>query len=174
MKINLVAGLILGIFSTGTVLVMHQLGSLRSPEAANWALVAGMACHSLVLIVALIRHRAAAQPEEVPYARLFGAGLFISFLGGVVSAIGSYFFTTQVDPGHLAWVREKTAEQLREAGLQGPELEEQLRLLPELITPGTYALQALRALLVVGFLLTLVISAFVRLRGLRQTQTPSP
>lgn len=167
MKVNLIAALVLGLCSTAILVVMHRLGVLRSPEAGNWALVAGMTCHSLVLIVALVRHRAR-DGESISYGRLFGAGLFISFLGGVISALGSLLFTSTIDPTHLDWVRAQTAEQLRaQADLPPTQLEAQIASLPELITPGFYAVQALRALLVVGFVLSLVIAALIRLRGIQ-------
>lgn len=173
MKVNLIAGFALGLFSAISLVALHQLGLLRSPDTARWMLALTMTVHSVILILALLRHRAAAGADGMPFSRFLGAGLFISFLGGVISAISSWVFVTWVDPSHLEWVRAETVAQIQQSGLSGAELEQQLAQLPAQIPPAAYAIQALRALLIMGLFLSVVIAALLRLRGI-QVEKPKP
>lgn len=165
MKLNLIFGVLLGLLSSGLVYGLYTLGWLRTPTGTRLLLLTPL-IHSVLLIVALIRHRAAALPDNVPFARLFGAGLLISFVGGAISALGAWIFTTQVDPSHLDWVKEQTAQHILTSGRPAAEIEAQLGQLSSQATPGAYAAQSLFAVLAVGFLLSLVISALLRLRGI--------
>jgi hypothetical protein len=165
MKLNLAFGVLLGLLSAGLVYGLHQLGWLRTPTGTRLLLLNPL-IHSILLIVALVRHRAAALPDNAPFARLFGAGLLISFVGGAISALGAWIFTTRVDPSHLEWVKEQTAEHIRSSGRPAAEIEDQLAQLATHVTPDAYAAQSLFAVLAVGFLLSLVISALLRLRGI--------
>jgi hypothetical protein len=165
MKLNLAFGVLLGLFSSGLVYLLYHFGWLRTPEGTRLLLLNPL-FHSLLVIVALIRHRAAAMPDNVPFARLFGAGLLISFVGGALSAFGAWIFTSYVDPTHLEWVKEQTARHILESGRPAAEIEAQLGQLAGQATPGAYAAQSLFAVLVIGFLLSLVVSALLRLRGI--------
>ena len=40
------------------------------------------------------------------FAMLFGAGLMVSLIAGIVLALGTHIFVTVVEPGHLEWLKQ--------------------------------------------------------------------
>lgn len=176
MKLNLLGGVIVGLFSNLVFYSIWAAGFLRSEEGAR-VLFLVSAVHATAIILVLSRHRAAALPEAVPFAQLFGAGLFLSFIAGVVTSIGSYIFTTQVDPTYLGWIVEQSLEHLKTLGLNEAELAAETAALPSRVTPASYAVQGLVGVCITGFFLTLVISALLRLRAIQlvnSQKAPSP
>lgn len=171
MKLNLLGGVLVGLFSSLVFYGLYWSGMLRSEEGGKFLFLAS-AAHAAALILVLSRHRANALPAAIPFFKLFGAGLFLSFVAGVVVAIGSFLFTTQVDPTYLPWVIEETAAHLKTLELPEAELQQQLASLPERVTPGSYAFQGLVGLCMTGLFLTLVIAAFLRIRAMKLAGEP--
>ncbi len=173
MKLNLLAGVLVGLFSNLLFYGLHWAGMLRSEEGGRFLFLVS-AAHAAALILVLSRHRSNALPLAVPFARLFGACLLISFVAGLLTALGSYLFTTQVDPSYLGWVIEQTVTHLKTLELPPAELERQLADLPTRVTPGGYALQGLVGVCITGFFLTLVFSALLRLRAMQLVNSGAP
>jgi hypothetical protein len=167
MKLNLIGGLIVGLFSNLLFYGLFFAGVLRD-ENSGRAMVLSSAAHALVLILVLARHRSAYLPEAIPFAKLFGAGLFLSFVAGALAALGMYVFTTVVDPTYLPWVIEMTTQQLRSQNLPEAELNQILASLPSRVTPASYAFQNLLSICFTGLLLSLVSAALLRMRALVQ------
>lgn len=167
MKLNLIGGLIVGLFSN---LVFYSLyfGGILRDETSGRIMILSSAVHALVLILVLARHRSAYLPSAIPFAKLFGAGLFLSFVAGAITALGSYIFTTQVDPTYLPWVVEMTSQELQKQNMPEAELNQILAGLPNRVTPASYAFQGLLSICFAGLLLSLVSSALLRMRGLVQ------
>lgn len=175
MKLNLLGGVIVGLFSNLVFYAIWAAGLLRSEDGGRILFLAS-AVHAITIILVLSRHRAAALPEAVPFAKLFGAGLFLSFVAGIVTSIGSYIFTTQVDPSYLGWIVEQSLEHLKTLGLSEAELAAETAALPSRVTPASYAVQGLVGVCITGFFLSLVIGALLRLRAIQlvNSQKPGP
>ena len=174
MKLNLIGGLIVGLFSNLLFYGLFFAGVLRE-ENSGRAMVLSSAVHALVLILVLARHRTAFLPEAIPFAKLFGAGLFLSFVAGAIAALGTYVFTTAVDRTYLPWVIEMTTQQLKTQNLPEAELKEVLASLPARVTPASYAFQNLLGICFTGLLLSLVSAALLRMRALvQQAKSPPP
>jgi hypothetical protein len=165
MKLNLLGGLIVGLFSNLLFYGLYFSGVLRD-ENSGRVMVLSSAVHALVLILVLARHRSAYLPEAIPFAKLFGAGLFLSFVAGAIAALGTYIFATFVDPTYLPWVVEMTTQQLKTQGLPEAELNKILVDLPARVTPASYAFQNLLSICFTGLLLSLVSAALLRMRAL--------
>lgn len=172
MRLNLLGGVLVGLFSNLVFYGLYWSGMLRSEEGGKFLFLAS-AAHAAALILVLSRHRASALPAAVSFATLFGAGLFLSFVAGVVTAFGSYVFTTQVDPTYIGWVIEETGAHLKTLELPAAELQQQLAGLPERVTPGSYAFQGLVGVCMTGLFLTLVIAALLRIRAMQQQKQPA-
>lgn len=91
----------------------------------------------------------------------------LSLVAGLTLAAGSYVFLTTVDPTYIDWVKERSVEQLDAF----PDLSAEERAANEeqiaALTPGAYATQGLVGTMMLGFLLSLTLSAFLRMRVLR-------
>lgn len=165
MLLNVVTGLVVGIASASLIYVLHFLGVLRTPLGGQLLLLA-IVFHTTGLLFALLRQRA--RDTDIPFARLFGAGLMLSLIAGLALAVGSYLFLTVVDPTYIDWVKERSREQLEAF----PDLPVEERAAGEeqiaALTPGAYATQGLVGTLMIGFLLSLTLSAFLRMRVLRR------
>ncbi|MCG8457897.1 MAG: DUF4199 domain-containing protein [Holophagales bacterium] len=172
MLLNLVTGLLVGLGSTGLLYVLHFQGLLREPLGERLWLGA-MLIHAVGLLVALWRHRGSAGNEaDVPFSRLFGAGLAVSFVAGAVAAQGAWLFVGVVDPSYLDWLRQSSLDALAaQAEMDAAERSAQEAAIAA-ITPARYAVQVLMGTLFTGFFLSLTLSALMRVRVLR-TQSRS-
>ncbi|MEM6794656.1 MAG: DUF4199 domain-containing protein [Acidobacteriota bacterium] len=167
MLLNLIVGVAVGLGQTGLLLVLHFAGVLRSQQGGRFLMLA-LAFHIVGLLWALGRHRAAASPEEgAPFSKLFGAGLMVSLIAGVVVAAGSLVFLEGIDPSYLDWIRESSRERLEALELPAEELEIQEQRLDQLTAAG-YAMQGLMGTLMTGFFLSLTLAAFLRMRVIRK------
>ncbi|MEM8929982.1 MAG: DUF4199 domain-containing protein [Acidobacteriota bacterium] len=166
MLFNLITGAVVGLASASLIYILHFAEVLRTPLGGQLLLLAILFLTS-GLLTALMRHRV--REPEIAFGRLLGAGLAISMVAGLVLAIGSYVFTTTVDPTYLDFIRERSLEQLSQMDLPVEERaanEAQIAA----INPSGYAMQGLFGTLVTGFLLSMTISAFLRMRVVRATQ----
>lgn len=166
MKLNILGGLLVGLMANLIFYGLHFTGLLRTPDGAKVLFLAS-GVHAAVIILVLSRHRSQALPEAIPFAKLMGAGLFLSLVAGLCTAAGLLVFTTQVDKTHLAWVVEQSTEQAKTMGLSEAELQAHIASLPELVTPWSLAFQGLAGTCIVGFFLSLVIGALLRLRAVQ-------
>lgn len=166
MKLNLLGGLLVGLISNLIFLGVYAAGMLRSDGGGRLLLLAS-AAHAIVIIAVLSRHRQDALPYAVPFAKLFGAGLFLSFIAGVFTGIGSYIFTTGIDPSYLGWIVERSIEHLKTLELPPAELEAQIAAMPARVNPVSYAIQGLVGVCITGFVLSLVIAALLRIRAIQ-------
>ncbi len=173
MKLNLLGGLLVGVLSNLIFLTVYWSGLLRTDSGGRLLFLIS-AVHAVVLIVVLSRHRQNALPDAVPFAKLFGAGLFLSFVAGVFTGMGSYTFTTLIDPTHLDWVIEKSVEYVKTLELPEAELQKEIAEMPSRVSPVTYAIQGLIGICTTGFFLSLVIAALLRIRAVQLVNNQRP
>lgn len=166
MKLNLLGGLLVGVVSNLIFLGVYWAGLLRS-ETGGRLLFLVSAVHAVVLILVLSRHRQDALPNAVPFAKLFGAGLFLSFVAGAFTGMGSYTFTTLIDPTHLDWVVERSIDYVKTLELPEAELQKEIAEMPSRVSPVSYAIQGLFGVCITGFFLSLVIAALLRIRAVQ-------
>lgn len=166
MLLNVIVGVVVGLAQTGLLFTLNFAGILRT-ERGGQLLMLALAFHIVGLLWALGRHRAKAGEEGAPFARLFGAGLMVSLIIGIVVATGSMVFMDAVDPSYLDWVKESSREQLQALELEAEEEQAHEDRLAQL-TPVGYAMQGLMGTLMTGLFLSLTLSAFLRIRVLRK------
>ncbi len=113
MKLNLLGGVLVGLFSNLVFyLASTRPGSCAATKAATSSCFAS-AAHAAALILVLSRHRSNALPAAIPSSSSSAPASSLSFVAGLVTALGSWIFTTQVDPTYLGWVVEQTAAHLK-------------------------------------------------------------
>ncbi|MEM1177257.1 MAG: DUF4199 domain-containing protein [Acidobacteriota bacterium] len=171
MKINLIVGAVVGLLAAGLLFVLHATEVLRTPLGSQ-LLILTLAFHVTGLIVALGFHRHRAKDEGgAPFSRLFGAGLMVSLIVGVILGLGTQVFVTHVDPTYLDWVKETSLEQLDQMEEISEEEKARHREQVERLTLEGYAVETLKRTLVVGFFLSLTLAALFRMRAVQATKT---
>ena len=168
MLLNLITGVLIGLGSSVLLYTLHFQGLLRTPLGGR-LLMGAMLIHGVGLLAALWRHRSvggAGGEIDVPFSRLFGAGLVISMIAGLVVAQGSWLFIQVVDPTYLEWIQERSLEAVAESGMTADEQAMQVEAIRG-ITPLRYATQGLMGTLFFGLLLSLTLAALLRIRVLR-------
>ena len=163
MRLNLLAGLMVGLFAGSLFFGLHAMGELRTPQGAQ-ALWTVVAFHAVTLVVVLRRHRG--REPEIPFARLLAAGMAVTLVAALVSTAFTAYFLERVDPDFLGWLQEQSLAQLESYELEPAEKELQIQAI-RAGTPSSFLVQGLIAFLVRGFLLTLPIAALLRLRTVR-------
>lgn len=172
MLLNLITGVLIGLGSSVLLYTLHFQGLLRTPLGGR-LLMGAMLIHAVGLLAALWRHRSVGGfggEVDVPFIRLFGAGLVISLIAGLVVAQGSWLFIQVVDPTYLEWIRERSLEALAASPAPAAEKAQQAEAI-RATTPLGYATQGLMGTLFFGLLLSLTLAALLRIRVLRTATT---
>lgn len=164
MLLNLIAGLLLGLFSGSLYFVLHALELLRTASAGQlfWAAVI---CHGVILLLVLWRQRSA--DPRIGFARLLASGLMVSLIGALITGLGVWLFVSFVDPTFIDWLREQSLARLDQLGLSEDQRslqEAQIRSADK----GNFVTQAVMAVLFRGFLFSLPLAALLRLRAARK------
>lgn len=160
MKINLVAGLAVGLLDFLLLCTLHWTGILKTDLGVR-LLMLTLFTHALGLIVAMVVLRR--RERGAGFARLFGAGLLVSLVGGVIAAGGMFVFLQQVDPTYLDFMLDDQRQQVID---NWPE-DQRAAALAQLdaTTPAAYAGRGtVGGYMIRGFFLTLMLSAILRLR----------
>lgn len=168
MKVNLIAGVLVGLMSTGLFYALHFLGQLRTDFGTQF-MWAAVAFHVAMLAAAMWRHHKV--DLEIGFAKLLASGLLISLVGALVSGLGTWIFVTFVDPTFFDWIRERSMTQLAELPLGEDEKAAQLEMLQQ-TTPVSFVVQGISSTLMRGFLLSLPLAALMRLRLSAASQAP--
>lgn len=160
MKINLGAGLAVGLLDFLLLCTLHWTGVLKTDLGVR-LLMLTLFTHALGLIVAMVVLRR--QEGGAGFARLFGAGLLVSLVAGVTAAGGMYVFLQRIDPTYLDYMLE---DQRRHVIETWPEDQRDAALAQlDATTPAVYAGRGtIGGYMIRGFFLTLMLAAILRLR----------
>jgi hypothetical protein len=158
--ISALAGALLG-------LALYFLGFHSDPAKLATAQLIGT-CTGLVIIIACIVLGTKARRAEVPQDQGFGygaallAGTQISIVSALLSGIFNYAYLAFINPGFAEILLQDKMDKLQAKGVSGADLDRAESMTRTMLHPVPAAIFGLIYLFIIGFLVALVVAAFMR------------
>lgn len=160
MKPTLKAGLALGILVAAWTFLMGFTGWYKHPTLLNlFHLVI------LIQICVLIWGLKQTAAEGRTYWPQVGAGTLMSVIGGAIIFCSSILFTTVAFPRYFEELKEIHTQMMQAEGLAQATIDSQVQAMAATQTPLMQAGIGAVATVITGFIVSLVIAAFVRNRA---------
>ncbi len=111
-----------------------------------------------------IRARRAEVPEseDFGYGRALGAGALISFVSAALSAVFTYAYNGFINPGFTEILVQDALDKAQAKGMSGAQLEQVEKFTRVIMGPGVMSVLVLVLGFVFGFIISLVVAAFLK------------
>lgn len=147
---------------TGLVSILFsfvQLSFISDPETPlRWLSI-------VILVVGIVlAHKQYKQANSgfMSYGEGLGIGVIVSAVSGVLGGIFSYIYLTFIDPGYMQRVMELTRSRMEEKGMDDAQIDQAMGMAEKFSTGPLSAVFAVVGALFIGFLLSLIVSAFTK------------
>jgi len=114
------------------------------------------------LIGAIKAYRDDQHGGSISYGQAVGAGTMISLVFSVFFGIYTYIFVKFIDPAVVDKIMERTEEAMIQQGQSDEAIETALRWTKAMTTPFMMAMWSIITYFVVGFIVSLIASAFLK------------
>jgi hypothetical protein len=155
---KLKAGVVFGVIVVLWQLIFGFTGMYKNPSVGWVFSVVAILITAGVLFWALKQTAA----EGKGYWGLVGTGMAIALIGCVIIILGSLLFTTVIFTDYADLALSQAAEQLEASGIPEDQHEIQMKATEWILSPVPYALLGAVMTLVTSFVVSLIVSAFVR------------
>ena len=160
MKIGMQYGLMLGIALIGISLVFYILhADLQSklPQLLSYGIMIA------VLILGIRSFRDQDLKGQISYGKALGTGTLIAFFGSVIAAFYTYVFFQFIDPSMVDRILELSQQKMAErGGMTDEQVEIALSMSRKFMTPGWMFTFTILSYTFVGFIMSLIVSAFLK------------
>lgn len=167
MKTCSLYGFILAVLTAVLTLVLYFLGFHSDPAklgAAKWiGGIAGVAIN--VVVVALgVKARRSEVPAAEPfnYGSALGAGMTIAVVASFLGAIFTYVYMGFVNTGYADVLLQDQMDKLQAKGLSSAQLEQAEKMTRLFMGPVPTAVFSLIAGVIFGFIVALIVAAFLK------------
>jgi hypothetical protein len=152
-KYGFLAALIGVVYSV--ILMVLDLGENRALSSLAYIiLIAG--------IILAIKQYKAMNHGYLAYGQGLGIGSLISVIFGFMMGIFTWLYTSFIDPDYMAGVMEKQRVKMIEDGLSDEQIDSAMKIAENFQGPLTMILGTAFITLIIGFILSLIISAIMK------------
>lgn len=147
-------GLVLAIFSLITyVFEMYE---------AQWFGYLSWVALIIGIIVGTKKYRDEQLGGFISYGQSLGYGVLLAFFAAIVSSFVSYIYLGFIDDSFLTFSLEKAEMGMYEGGTPDEQIETAMSYTRKIMTPGVTAIFGLLATTFLGFIISLISSAFIK------------
>ncbi len=93
------------------------------------------------------------------YSKGLGIGTLVSVVGGAISSVFTYIYLTFIDDSMIATILEKAEMDMIDRGTPDAQVEQAMSITEKMMTPLIMSLIGLFFVVLLGFILSLIISA---------------
>src|SRR5271157_6323037 len=167
MKTCSLYGFISALAGAVLALVLYFLGFHSDPaklSAAKW--IGGLG--GIAIAIACTALGVKARREEVPeaegfgYGSALGAGMQVTLVSSILSSIFNYAYLVFINPGFTDVILQDTMDKLQAKGMSGAQLEQAEKFSRFMMGPGIQSVTALIGILFAGFIISLIVAAFLK------------
>jgi hypothetical protein len=167
MKTCSLYGFVMAVASAILLLALYFLGFHTDPAkfaAAKWIGGLGALVISIVVMVLGVKARRAEVPANEPfgYGSALGAAFMISFVSTIVYSIFYFVYISFINNGFLDMMIQDTMDKMQAKGISGSQLDSMEKGIRFMSTPGIQTISSVIAGLLFGFILSLIIAAFLK------------
>ena len=157
-RIALKWGAILGLALVLITLVMYLTDQTTNSWFSVLTVVAMVTC-----LVLAMRDFRSLNGGYMSYGEGLGTGALLSAVAGLISAAFITFYNVVIDPTVQQRAFEKARERLEEQGnLSDEQIDQAMEISQKFQSPGFTFIAGIFGTLIMGFLLSLIVAAFIR------------
>lgn len=119
---------------------------------------------ALLVVLIVLAHRAFKKTHDgiMSYGQGLGLGTLLSLVGSALAAVLLFIYTGYIDPGYSAKALEIQRAAMEAQGVTGAQLDQGLAMTRTMLTPVGILVSSLVSGVIVGFICSLIVSAFTR------------
>ncbi|MCU0325635.1 MAG: DUF4199 domain-containing protein [Spirosomaceae bacterium] len=156
-RIALKWGVIVGI----VVIIFSTITSMADLWKQSWASWIGYLFVLGGLIMALGEFKKANE-GFMGFGEGLGLGTLMSTVVGVLGAIFSYIYLNFIDTTMVSRIVDFQREKMSEQGLSDEQIDQAMEMTAKFMSPGMMFIFGVLGYLIVGFILTLIVSAIMK------------
>ncbi|GAB2516553.1 DUF4199 domain-containing protein [Spirosoma aerophilum] len=157
-RIALKWGAILGLVLMAVTLVMYLTDQTTNPIFTGLTLGAMVA-----FLVLAMRDYRSQNGGYMAYGEGLGVGALLSGVAGLLSSAFITFYNVIIDPTVQQRALEKAREKMEEQGVMSDEqIDQAMEMSAKFQSPGFTFIAGIFGTLIMGFLLSLIVAAFIR------------
>lgn len=157
-RIALKWGAFLGLGLMAITLVMYLTDQTTNPVFSVLTVIAMIAC-----LVLAMRDFRSQNGGYMSYGEGLGTGALLSAVAGLLSAAFITFYNVFIDPTIQQRAFEQAREKLEEqGGLSDDQIDQMMEMSQKFQSPGFTFIAGVFGTLIMGFLLSLIVAAFIR------------
>ncbi len=168
-KANLTNGLILGLVGVVWTLMLYFL-NMTFNKVLGYPLLIIL---GVVLFFLLKSYRDNYKHGMITYGEALGAGLIIFLYYSIIMAIFTYILYAIIDPGLVDKSLAFAEEMLQKRGMPQARIDAGMSIQKKMMTPVFMAPWTILANMFFGFIISLIVAAFVRKEGNPLLDTPT-
>jgi hypothetical protein len=167
MKTCALYGFISALAGAFLVLILYFLGFHSDPAKLGAAQAIGTIA-GLAVVIVIIALGVKARREEVPageefgYGATLGAGVLISLVSAVLSAIFTYAYHAFINPGFSNILIQDAVAKMEAKGISGDQLDKIESFDRVIFSPPAMAAIALIMGFIIGVIISLIVAAFLK------------
>jgi hypothetical protein len=89
-------------------------------------------------------------------------GMWLTLVAGVISSVFSYLYLKFIDDSVIQTAMDEAITQMEERGMPDDQIDQAMKITEKFMQPGAMMLIALVTMLILGFIISLVVSAITR------------
>jgi hypothetical protein len=155
---GLLYGGIAGGFSVLHSIVLYTLDASFSV----YANVSTYVLPVIILFVMLYLYRNEYGKGTMSYSDGLGMGTLIMSIAGIIGAIYAFIFMKYIDPGFMQMAMQIQEDKMLAKGMDEATIERSMEMTAKLRTPGVILIFAILTSAFFGFVLSLIVSAFLK------------
>lgn len=146
----------------GLIIIVYTLILLVADLSSNqWLMSVGY-----LILIALIVLAMKAYKESnygyMSYGQGLGIGTVVSAVAGLLGGIFMWIYTSFIDTAYMANMMEKQIMELENQGMSDEQIDAAMSMASSFQGPGMMVIGSLIGYIIVGFLLSLIISAIMK------------
>lgn len=161
LKRALIYGALIALAGAVLTFIVGSTDLAENRQAAQVAGIVGF-LFPIVGIVLAIRAAKSADPGPFSFGDGFKLGAAVTVAAAVLGAVFTYLYVTAINPEYIETVRATAAEQLRDQGLKGRELETAQSAQTAMTSPGALAGLGFIGQLIFGLIVSAIAAAIMR------------
>ena len=91
-----------------------------------------------------------------------GIGMWITLVAGVISSVFSYLYLRFIDDSVIQKAMEEAVTQMEERGMADDQIDQAMKITEKFMQPGAMMIIALVTMLILGFIISLIVSAITK------------
>jgi hypothetical protein len=161
-KIAIKYGVIQGVLGFLLFVIVAMTGLKQNWMTSSVSIV-------VLVVLMILAHREFKKTHEnmMTYGQGVGSGTLLSVVASVVSAVLLYIYVGFINTGYPAAALKIQRAAMEERGISGPQLDQAMAMTSAMLTPVGIVITSLISGIIVGFIASLIVSAFTRARDPR-------